>query len=135
MAEQAAVVGFHATAVDVTVFELVGCETGDRQTDHAFRVVAGRGRIVVTTVQADPAPAGVVLVIDREQQGVVDQAFLLEGRRTEDDFLAEAEKRGLLGLKGHRSVGGMRASLYNAFPEAGVRALAELMRDFARRRG
>ena len=42
---------------------------------------------------------------------------------------------GLDGLKGHRSVGGMRASIYNAFPEAGVDALVAFMREFERRRG
>ena len=49
-------------------------------------------------------------------------------------FLAEAQALGLLNLKGHRSVGGMRASLYNAMPLAGVEALVAFMRDFERRR-
>jgi phosphoserine aminotransferase len=47
-------------------------------------------------------------------------------------FLAEAEAAGLSGLKGHRSVGGCRASIYNAFPEAGVHVLCEFMREFER---
>jgi phosphoserine aminotransferase len=51
------------------------------------------------------------------------------------EFLAGAKSAGLDGLKGHRSVGGMRASLYNAMPEAGVQALVEYMKEFARRRG
>ncbi|MHB1267624.1 MAG: 3-phosphoserine/phosphohydroxythreonine transaminase, partial [Acidithiobacillus ferriphilus] len=42
---------------------------------------------------------------------------------------------GLLQLKGHRLLGGMRASIYNAMPEAGVLALVDFMRDFARRQG
>lgn len=46
-------------------------------------------------------------------------------------FISQAEKRGLDGLKGHRVVGGMRASMYNAFPMAGVRALVEFMKAFA----
>ena len=50
-------------------------------------------------------------------------------------FLAEAKAAGLIGLKGHRVLGGMRASLYNAMPEAGVRALSDFMADFARRHG
>ncbi|MCA9679599.1 MAG: 3-phosphoserine/phosphohydroxythreonine transaminase [Myxococcales bacterium] len=50
-------------------------------------------------------------------------------------FLAEATAAGLDGLKGHRSVGGMRASIYNAFPLAGVTRLVELMADFERRCG
>jgi phosphoserine aminotransferase len=48
-------------------------------------------------------------------------------------FLAEAEQAGFSGLKGHRSVGGCRASIYNAFPEAGVAALVEFMREFERK--
>lgn len=48
----------------------------------------------------------------------------------EKKFLKEAEARGLSGLKGHRSVGGMRASIYNAFPEEGVRTLVEFMKEF-----
>ncbi|WP_341503761.1 3-phosphoserine/phosphohydroxythreonine transaminase [Gallaecimonas sp. GXIMD4217] len=50
-------------------------------------------------------------------------------------FLAEAEARGLLALKGHRFVGGMRASMYNAMPLAGAQALVAFMEDFARRHG
>jgi phosphoserine aminotransferase len=50
-------------------------------------------------------------------------------------FLKGAKAAGLDGLKGHRSVGGMRASLYNAMPEAGVRALVDYMKEFARVRG
>ncbi len=47
----------------------------------------------------------------------------------EDALIAAAEARGLSGLRGHRSVGGMRASIYNAFPEAGVAALVELLHE------
>jgi phosphoserine aminotransferase len=50
-------------------------------------------------------------------------------------FLKEAEQQGLMNLKGHRSVGGMRASIYNAMPESGVAALVDFMADFARRHG
>jgi phosphoserine aminotransferase len=50
-------------------------------------------------------------------------------------FLDEAKAAGLIGLKGHSAVGGMRASLYNAMPEAGVQALAGFMGDFASRHG
>jgi phosphoserine aminotransferase len=50
----------------------------------------------------------------------------------EDRFLALAESRGMSGLRGHRSVGGVRASIYNAFPEAGVHALVELLAEYER---
>jgi phosphoserine aminotransferase len=53
----------------------------------------------------------------------------------EQAFLAEAQAAGLAGLKGHKSFGGMRASLYNAMPLAGVRVLVDFMNDFVRRKG
>ncbi|MEL0054820.1 MAG: 3-phosphoserine/phosphohydroxythreonine transaminase [Pseudomonas aeruginosa] len=61
--------------------------------------------------------------------------FTLADAALDKVFLAEAEQRLLLNLAGHRSVGGMRASLYNAVPEAGVDALVEFMADFERRHG
>ena len=56
--------------------------------------------------------------------------FFLRDERLNADFLAGAQARGLLQLKGHKSVGGMRASLYNAMPLAGVQALVDYMREF-----
>ncbi len=61
--------------------------------------------------------------------------FILPDTRLDEPFLAGARAAGLANLAGHRSVGGMRASLYNAMPLAGVEALVAFMRDFARRHG
>jgi len=61
--------------------------------------------------------------------------FTLADAKLDERFLAEAGAAGLANLAGHRSVGGMRASLYNAMPLAGVEALVVFMRDFARRHG
>lgn len=61
--------------------------------------------------------------------------FRLPSEDLEKKFAKEATAAGLDGLKGHRSVGGMRASIYNAFPEAGVDALVEFMREFERQNG
>ncbi|MCW5579330.1 MAG: 3-phosphoserine/phosphohydroxythreonine transaminase [Dokdonella sp.] len=61
--------------------------------------------------------------------------FTLPSDELDASFLKQAEAAGLLALKGHRLVGGMRASLYNAMPLAGVQALVEFMGDFARRHG
>ena len=61
--------------------------------------------------------------------------FTLADAALDKTFLHEAAEAGLLNLGGHRSVGGMRASIYNAMPEQGVRTLAEFMGDFARRYG
>ena len=59
----------------------------------------------------------------------------LKDAALDGDFLKQAEARGLLQLKGHRSVGGMRASIYNAMPLAGVQALADFMDEFAGQHG
>jgi len=61
--------------------------------------------------------------------------FRLPSEDLEKRFLAEAAAAGLVNLKGHRSVGGIRASLYNAMPQAGVDALVALMADFEQRMG
>ncbi len=61
--------------------------------------------------------------------------FVLADSGLDKAFLAGADDAGLLNLKGHRSVGGMRASIYNAVPEAAVDALIEYMKDFARENG
>ncbi|SDK85890.1 phosphoserine aminotransferase apoenzyme [Modicisalibacter muralis] len=61
--------------------------------------------------------------------------FVLADESLNATFLSEADEAGLLNLKGHRSVGGMRASLYNAVPEAAVDALVDFMDDFEKRRG
>lgn len=59
----------------------------------------------------------------------------LPSETLEEKFIAQAAARGLKGLKGHRSVGGLRASIYNAFPPAGVDALVEFMEEFRRANG
>ncbi|HET9832759.1 MAG TPA: 3-phosphoserine/phosphohydroxythreonine transaminase [Vicinamibacterales bacterium] len=61
--------------------------------------------------------------------------FRLPNDELETMFVRESTAAGLDGLKGHRAVGGMRASIYNAFPEEGVDALVDFMRDFERKRG
>jgi phosphoserine aminotransferase len=61
--------------------------------------------------------------------------FLLPREELEAPFLAEAQRAGLTNLAGHRSVGGLRASIYNAMPPQGVDALIAFMRDFQKRNG
>lgn len=61
--------------------------------------------------------------------------FFLHDPDLEPLFLANAEQAGLIGLKGHRALGGIRASIYNAMPEAGVRALVEFMDGFRTEHG
>jgi phosphoserine aminotransferase len=61
--------------------------------------------------------------------------FTLRNDKLDAEFLKQAESHGLTQLKGHRSVGGMRASIYNAMPLEGVRALVGFMREFERQHG
>ncbi|MBL8517876.1 MAG: 3-phosphoserine/phosphohydroxythreonine transaminase [Betaproteobacteria bacterium] len=69
---------------------------------------------------------------DRSRMNV---PFVLNDDALNSAFLAGAEEAGLAGLKGHKAVGGMRASIYNAMPLAGVEALVDYMKDFAARNG
>lgn len=73
--------------------------------------------------------------IDPVNRSIMNVPFTLADESLNSVFLSEAESAGLLNLKGHRSVGGMRASLYNAVSEADVQALITFMQDFERRRG
>jgi phosphoserine aminotransferase len=72
---------------------------------------------------------------DVDCRSTMNVTFRLPAEEMEKKFVAEATAQGLDGLKGHRSVGGIRASIYNAFPRAGVEALVSFMRDFERRNG
>jgi phosphoserine aminotransferase len=72
---------------------------------------------------------------ERSARSLMNVTFRLGSAEMENQFAAEAAERGLDGLKGHRSVGGIRASIYNAFPKEGVEALVEFMQDFSGRNG
>lgn len=71
----------------------------------------------------------------RDSRSRMNVTFRLPSEELENRFAKEAAAAGFDGLKGHRSVGGMRASIYNAFPEDGVTALVEFMREFERKAG
>ena len=71
----------------------------------------------------------------REARSLMNVTFRLPSEELEKKFTAEATAAGLDGLKGHRSVGGIRASIYNAFPPEGVDALVQFMREFERANG
>lgn len=72
---------------------------------------------------------------DPDSRSIMNVTFRLPSEELEKKFTAEATAQGLDGLKGHRSVGGIRASIYNAFPAAGVEALVSFMKDFERQNG
>jgi phosphoserine aminotransferase len=73
--------------------------------------------------------------VDKEDRSLMNVPFRLRNEALNDDFLKQAKARGMVELKGHRSVGGMRASIYNAMPIEGVKALVEFMREFQAREG
>ena len=69
-----------------------------------------------------------------ENRSLMNIPFTLKDASLDEDFLKQAKAAGLVQLKGHKSVGGMRASIYNAMPLAGVQALVAFMRDFEKAR-
>src|SRR5438445_3231440 len=71
----------------------------------------------------------------KDSRSLMNVTFRLPNEELEKQFLKQSESAGFDGLKGHRSVGGMRASIYNAFPEDGVDALVGFMREFERTHG
>ena len=71
----------------------------------------------------------------KECRSLMNVTFRLATEELEKQFIKDSTAAGLDGLKGHRSVGGMRASIYNAFPEEGVDALIAFMREFERKHG
>ena len=73
--------------------------------------------------------------IDPAARSRMNVPFTLHDSALDADFLKESEAAGLFALKGHKAIGGMRASLYNAVPLEAVQALAAFMRDFAARHG
>jgi phosphoserine aminotransferase len=91
-----------------------------------------KAKLLYDLIDSGDFYASPVVVEDRSRMNV---PFTLRDAALDEAFLKEAKSRGLIQLKGHRSVGGMRASIYNAMPPEGVRVLTEFMRDFARRHG
>jgi phosphoserine aminotransferase len=73
--------------------------------------------------------------VARGDRSLMNVPFRLRNEALDEVFLKQAQARGLRELKGHRSVGGMRASIYNAMPLAGVKALVEFMREFQVKHG
>jgi phosphoserine aminotransferase len=91
-----------------------------------------KAKLLYDTIDAGGFYASPVDKADRSRMNV---PFRLPDERLDAPFLEGAEARGLVQLKGHRSMGGMRASIYNAMPLEGVERLAEYMREFAARHG
>jgi phosphoserine aminotransferase len=73
--------------------------------------------------------------VAKEDRSRMNVPFTLKDAALDAEFLKGAEKKGMVQLKGHRSVGGMRASIYNAMPLDGVRELVSYMKDFEQKHG
>jgi phosphoserine aminotransferase len=69
-------------------------------------------------------------VANKEDRSLMNVTFTMGSAELEKKLIAEAAEAGFSGLKGHRSVGGLRASIYNAFPKKGVEDLVEFMNNF-----
>ena len=93
---------------------------------------ARKSATLYSEIDADGFYECPVVVGDRSRINI---CFRVAERALEDRFVGEAAAEGLVNLKGHSAYGGLRASLYNAMPEAGVAALIGFMREFRRRRG
>ena len=91
-----------------------------------------KSALLYDVIDASHFYSNAIDVRDRSRMNV---PFSLADRQLDQRFIEQASEHGLVHLKGHRSVGGMRASIYNAMPLAGVQALADFMRDFERRHG
>lgn len=72
---------------------------------------------------------------DKESRSLMNITFTMDSPELEKKFVAEGEAAGFIGIKGHRSVGGLRASVYNAMPLEGAKAFAEFMAEFMRKNG
>ena len=73
--------------------------------------------------------------VAKEDRSRMNVPFTLKDAKLDQAFLKGAAERGMVQLKGHRSVGGMRASIYNTMPLEGVRCLVDYMRDFENKNG
>ncbi|MBK1722222.1 3-phosphoserine/phosphohydroxythreonine transaminase [Thiocystis violacea] len=93
---------------------------------------ARKAKLLYDTIDASSFYANPV---DPQARSWMNVPFTLANAELDETFLKEAKGAGLTTLKGHRSVGGMRASIYNAMPEAGVEALVSFMREFERKNG
>jgi len=96
------------------------------------RINEAKQRKLYGTIDASDFYSNPINPADRSWMNI---PFRLADERLDKPFLAGAEQRGLLNLKGHRSVGGMRASIYNAVPEAAVDALVAYMAEFEKQHG
>ncbi|CAN5597048.1 3-phosphoserine/phosphohydroxythreonine transaminase [soil metagenome] len=91
-----------------------------------------KAKMLYDALEKLPVFVPTVAVEDRSLMNVV---WIMEDKQLEDEFLTLCKLEGMVGIKGHRSVGGFRASLYNALPLSSVEALVQMMQHFAAKKG
>jgi phosphoserine aminotransferase len=91
-----------------------------------------KASLLYNTIDSVPVFRGTVAPEDRSKMNV---CFVMDNAELEKEFLTICKQNGMVGVKGHRSVGGFRVSLYNAMPLSSVQVLTDLMKDFAKRKG
>jgi phosphoserine aminotransferase len=91
-----------------------------------------KAQLLYNTIDSLPVFRPTVAKEDRSKMNVV---FVMDDKEAEKEFLQMTKQEGMIGIKGHRSVGGFRVSLYNALPVESVQVLCELMRHFAGSKG
>lgn len=96
------------------------------------KINAQKAQLLYNTIDSLPVFKGKVVKEDRSLMNV---CFIMENPDLEKEFLAVCKQNNIVGIKGHRSAGGFRASLYNALPLESVQVLTGLMQDFAKRKG
>ena len=91
-----------------------------------------KAKLLYDTIDSFPIFKGTVAKEDRSKMNA---CFVMENTELEKEFAAIAEKENLVGIKGHRSVGGFRISMYNALPYESVVVLTDVMKEFANKKG
>lgn len=91
-----------------------------------------KARTLYDEIDRNPLFKGAAKAEDRSRMNVT---FVMENAALEKEFLTLTEERGMIGLKGHRSVGGFRASIYNALTITSINALVDLMQEFSEKKG
>ena len=100
--------------------------------DAVEKINKDKGNLLYRLLDENPFYKGTA---EKENRSLMNVTFRLPSEDLEKRFVEEGLKNGFGGLKGHRSVGGCRASIYNSMPMAGIEALVSFMKDFAQRNG
>jgi phosphoserine aminotransferase len=109
------------------------CEWIEEQGGVAAMEIRNRKKAAILYNAIDSSDGYYTGRAERDARSIMNATFRLPSPELDEKFCAQAESLGMEGLRGHRSVGGIRASIYNAFPKEGVERLVEFMRDFASR--